>query len=160
PCTACRVSELQDPRTRYVWHAEPLFVRRARNDCAVDGARRRARRADQRADGGATVMTRRTAARARLYRGTTRDDQGSLFDDALPLRTGTAPRIEVEECAACGVLSEIVARDTCNQPVCAHCLCDCCGKPNDCDCVISTVDGYDPETGPYAETGCEIHRGR
>lgn len=37
--------------------------------------------------------------------------------------------------------------------------CDCCGQA-DCACRIIDHDGFDPETGPYSETVCTVHRCR
>ena len=86
-------------------------------------------------------------------------EQLSLFDDPQPQATGTAPGVDVEACSGCGELREIRIRDRANEPVCAECLCECCGDiPWQCPCVITVVDGYDRETGPYADRGCEFHK--
>lgn len=40
--------------------------------------------------------------------------------------------------------------------------CECCGaSPSQgCACEITVRDGYDRETGPYSDRGCETHRVR
>lgn len=74
------------------------------------------------------------------------------------------------DCEACGKrLCEgcrVVIGNAMQTELCRDCdkaeRCECCGAPHgiQCGCVITPYDGYDPETGPYSDRGCEIHRCR